>query len=163
MNTLSRASVAHILGEPETYTALRARWSALMDSDRKHDLTAAHHLLYVTLLGKDWRRGFTPPTNQRKLDNGGLVGWAFVRAVRALHDETAEEWLLRPFEGIVTPRTLRRVRAVLPLPNPYAWSPADFAGGTFPFEAYVEPAQEQADARPERAGALSRLARRLLG
>ena len=49
-----------------------------MNSDRKRDLAAEHHLLYLALLGKDWRAGFTPITNQRKLDNGAFHGWSAI-------------------------------------------------------------------------------------
>ena len=142
MNTLSRATTAQWFTDTTAYDALRAHWRALLCSDRKHELDGAHHLLYLALLGKDWRKGFTPPSNPRKLANGALAGWALFRALRTLHSEVAEPALLAPFEGLVTPQMLQQLRQLLPLPNPLVSRPEEFAGGRFPFEAYKSPAEE---------------------
>jgi len=139
MNTLARAVTAQILTDSTTYAALRKRWSDLMNSERRHELSVVHHLLYLALLGKDWRKGFTPPTNRRKLENGAFLGWALFRALNALHWKYHEQWLLAPFEGVVTPEMLARIRAWLPVQNPYAYRPEQFADGAFPFEAYTMP------------------------
>ncbi|MBN1887818.1 MAG: hypothetical protein JW850_07495 [Thermoflexales bacterium] len=139
MNTLSRAITAQLFDNTETYTALRKHWSARLSSDRKHELAAAHYLLYLALVGKDWRKGFTPPTNRRKLENGALVGWKLFRALDLLHRRANEEWLLTPFDGLVTPTMLQQLRELLPRLNPYAYIPEQFAGGKFPFEAYCAP------------------------
>ncbi len=143
MNTLSRAVTAQLFNCPNTYTALRKHWSALMNSDRKHELAAAHHLFYLALLGKDWRKSFTPPTNRRKLENGALVGWKLFRALNQLHSRANEEWLLAPFDGLVSSQTLQQLRGLLPRLNPYAYKPEQFAGGEFPFEAYCAPQAPQ--------------------
>lgn len=137
MNTLSPVQTSHILKDPDRYTAIRACWHGLMNSDRKHELTAAHHLLYLALCGKDWRKGFTPPTNARKLANGAFDGWALFRALAKLHAKTAEEWLLTPFDGLVTPEMLEALRRLVPVRLPYQYSPGDFADGCYPFEAYM--------------------------
>ena len=50
-----------------------------------YDLHPAHYLLYLALLGKDWRRAFTPITNTTRLANGGLHDWGFFRALNRLH------------------------------------------------------------------------------
>ena len=146
MNTLSRAITAQWFIDTTVYAALRARWRALVCSDRKHELDAAHHLLYLALCGKDWRRGFTPPRNPRKLANGALQGWALFRALRTLHSEAAEPGLLAPFGGLVTPEMLQPLRKLLPFPNPYALRPDEFTGGRFLFEAYDAPAEEEGKA-----------------
>lgn len=138
MNTLSRAETAQFFPDSAAYLALRQHWSRLMNSDRRHDLTAAHHLLYLALLGKDWRRGFTPITNPRKLANGAFCGWALFSALREVHYATAA-WLLAPFAGLVTEAMLEQVRRLLPLPSPYAYHPGAFAPGAFPFPAYNPP------------------------
>ena len=134
MNTLPRAITAQILNDNETYTVLRTHWSALMQSDRKHELTAAHHLLYLVLLGKDWRKAFTPPTNRRKLENGAFEGWVLFRALGSIHSVVASPHLLAPFDGIVTPQILQRIRDLLPSLSPYRCKPEDFS-----FEAYDVP------------------------
>ncbi len=140
MKTLSRAITAQIFTDTETYNALRQQWRVLLHSDRRHELSAAHHLLYLTLLGKDWRKGFTPLTNQRKLANGGFYQWGLFRAMALFHSEQHEAWLLAPFDGLVTPRMLRAVRELVPKVSPYTYRSAEFAPGRLPFEAYEVPA-----------------------
>jgi len=139
MNTLSRAITAQILTHTDTYPLLRKQWSGLMNSERKHELSAAHHLLYLALLGKDWRKSFTPPTNRRKLENGAFQGWMLFRALRLLQSKFGEEQLLTPFDGLVTPQMLANVRRVISHPNPYSHSKEQFEAGSFPFEAYTIP------------------------
>ncbi len=139
MNTLSRAMTAQILTHIDTYPLLRKHWSGLMNSERKHELSAAHHLLYLTLLGKDWRKSFTPPTNRRKLKNGAFQGWMLFRALHLLHSKFGEEQLLAPFDGIVTPQMLANVRKVIPCPDPCSYPIEQFEAGSFPFEAYTLP------------------------
>jgi hypothetical protein len=135
MNTLSRAITAQIL-DADSYRALQKHWSALMNSDRKYELSAAHHILYLALMGKDWRRGFTPPTNRRKLENGAFHGWVLFRALERLHIKAYEQELLELFDGLVTPQMLQLIRSLLPKPNPYTYRPEQFAARAFPFDAY---------------------------
>lgn len=149
MNSLSRAITAQFLNDDQT--ALRKHWSTLMNSSRKHELMAAHHLLYLTLLGKDWRKGFTPPTNRRKLENGALQGWTLFSVLRlihgSVHSHTVEQQLLAPFDEIVTPQALQQIRQVLPRPNVYAYTTEDFADGILPFDAYNVPEEMHAATR----------------
>ena len=139
MNTLPRAVTAHLFASTESYAALRRHWSVLMRSDRRHELTAAHHLLYLALIGKDWRRSFTPIANRRKLDNGAFPSWPLFRALWSLHSEADETWLLAPFEGLVTPAMLLAIRRLVARRSAYAYEPGDFVAGSFPFEAYEVP------------------------
>lgn len=138
MNTLSRAITARFFPQPDSYNAFRKHWSDLINSARRHELSAAHHLLYLALTGKDWRKAFTPPTNRRKLENGAFWGWVMFRALQSIQRKSAEEQLLAPFDGQVTPQMLGELRNLLPRANAYAYQPADFAPGSFPFEAYSE-------------------------
>ncbi len=140
MNTLPRAITARYLLDTNTYWNLRSHWSTLMRSPRKHELAAVHHLLYLALLGKDWRKGFTPITNRRKLDNGAFFGWKLFRAITALHLPSYESELLKPFDGLVTPEMLHDLRSLIPVQNAYAYQPAQFAPRSFPFDAYSLPA-----------------------
>ena len=141
MNTLSRAITAQYFTDTNAYTALHAHWRTLVGSDRKRELGAAHHLLYLALLGKDWRKGFTPPSNPHKLANGAFVGWALFRALRMLHSQVAEPGLLAPFGGLVTPQMLQQLRTHLPLLDPAAYRPEDFAPGTQSVAAYLTPTE----------------------
>ena len=143
MNTLPRAITAQVLTDLTTYQSLRQRWSELMRSPRKLDLSGAHHLLYLALLGKDWRRGFARITNRRKLDNGAFYGWGLFRAMVGLHRASCEAELLAPFDGLVTPAMLQHIRQLVPAQNKYSYRPDQFSVGSFPFEAYTLPAPVQ--------------------
>jgi hypothetical protein len=148
MNTLSRAVTARFFTEPNGYYALRRHWSALMNSQRKHELTAVHHILYLALCGKDWRRSFAPITSRRKLLNGAYYGWALFRTLRVLNSTLHEDELLEPFGGLVTRDTLLIVRGYLRHVNLYKFGPGNFAVGSFPVDAYTtEPVDAATEGR----------------
>jgi hypothetical protein len=138
MNTLSRAITARFFPNSDSYNALRKHWSSLINSGRKHELTAAHHLLYLALTGKDWRRAFTPLTNQRKLANGAFWGWAMFPALLKLHSKFSEDELLVPFDNLITSQMLDELRSFLPLVYPSSFRPDQFTRTSVPFEAYKE-------------------------
>src|SRR5438093_7035790 len=122
MNTLPRAITARLFNSTNEYTVLQRHWSALVNSERKHELTAAHHVLYLTLLGRDWRRGFTPITNQRKLANGAFYGCVLFRALKMLHAKGSEQALLAPFDGLINQQMLEQARSLVPAQTPYTYS-----------------------------------------
>lgn len=136
MNILSRAITARFFPKPDSYNAFRKHWSAFINSERKHELSAAHHLLYLALIGKDWRKAFTPPTNPRKLDNGAFQGWEMFRALQTIQFKFREEELIAPFGGSITSEMLDELRDLLSNANPYSYKQPSFADGSFPFEAY---------------------------
>lgn len=141
MNTLTRAETTALLGET-TANDLRAHWRTLMASPRRHSLSAAHHLLYTTLLGRDWRRSFTPPTNLTKLANGAFSDWGLFHALHTLHHRRREEALLTPFDGLITRQTLDLLRCLVPYRGAWQHTAAQFTGGGYPFDAYDEKAAE---------------------
>ena len=120
MNTLSRADTAQLFDDEINYHTLRRHWSSLMGSEQRHALTAAHHLVYLALLGRDWRRAFTMPRNARKLANGGMYGAGLFRAAGRVRSSGDPEPLLAPFDGLVTLAVLQRLRARLPDVWPFA-------------------------------------------
>ncbi len=139
MNTLNHEQTARILGNPQIYSALRKQWSAVVNSEQKHELTAAHHLIYLALLGKDWRKAFTPITNRRKLQNGAYYNWELHNALHALKFAPPES-LLAPFGNLVSPSILPILRQLLPTFNyTIDLGPGDFAGSIWPFDAYSAP------------------------
>ena len=138
MNTLPRAITARFFPNRDSYNALRKHWSSLINSERKHELTAAHHFLYLALIGKDWRKAFTPLTNRRKLENGAFWSWGMFRALQTIHLKFKEQELLAPFDGLITPQMLNELRNLLPIENPYSRKPEEFSNGSFPFDAYSE-------------------------
>lgn len=137
MNTLSRSITTRFFPTNDSYNVLQKHWSSLMNSERKHELRAYHHLLYLVISGKDWRRAFTLPSNRRKLENGAFQGWAMFRALQLVRSKFKEEELLAPFDGLITPPMLTELRKLLPLCNPYSHRLEDFANGQFPFDAYL--------------------------
>jgi hypothetical protein len=153
VNTLNREQTAHLLGNPTIYGALRRHWSALVTSDRKHSLTAAHHLIYLALIGKDWRKSFTPVVNARKLLNGGHYNWGLFDAVHALQFAPAND-LLAPFDGLLTIAHLFALRTFIPtFTNLYSYEPSSFANSAWPFDAYPAVLQLPAKTQQEPANA----------
>jgi hypothetical protein len=138
MNTLPRAITAQFSPDSNSYNALRKHWSDLIHSERRQELKAMHHLLYLALIGRDWRKGFTPPTNQRKLENGAFEGWVMFRALQAIHLKFKQDELLLPFGESITPVMLDALRKHLPTANAHSFKPIDFTNTTFPFDAYLE-------------------------
>ena len=137
MNTLSRTITSNFFTDSQNYAALRQQWSALINSDRKHELTAAHHLLYLAACGKDWRKAFTLASNPRNLANGAYTGWALWRVLDQIHWSRDDAALLAPFAGTITPEMLQQIRALLPKPNAFAYRPEQFADRQWPFDAYL--------------------------
>jgi hypothetical protein len=147
MNTLPRALTARFFANPDNYNTLRRHWSSLVNSSRRHELQAAHYVLYLALCGKDWRLAFTPITNSRKLANGAFHGWAIFRALRRLHSPLYDEALLAPFDGVVTLEMLQAVRGFVPGLSPYSFLPEAFVPSSFPMDAYSVPRDALATAR----------------
>ena len=135
MNTVSRAQRVSFAPGSDM---LRARWRALLASPNRHSLTAVHHLLYQALRGRDWRRGFVPPTNPRKIANGAFFGWGLFRALQDLHDSRREAEILKPFDGLIDQAALDVLRRLIPYRWAYAFKPTDFVTGRFPFDAYED-------------------------
>ena len=103
MNTLSKEfTLGMFFGEdPENYTKLRKQWSKMVNSDTKKTLTMAHHILYLILIGKNWKKAVTLPTNKNKVANN----------YKPHIQEVLERWngtytkqrIIASFEGAVTP------------------------------------------------------------
>ena len=137
MNTLSRTITSRFFSTAQDYLAFRRQWSTLLNSERKHELTAAHHLLYLALCGKDWRKAFTLARNPRKLANGAYAGWALWRALEEIHYPFYEQDLRAPFAGLITPLMLQQLRELLPQAQPHLYQSDQFADRYWPFAAYL--------------------------
>lgn len=136
MNTLSRAVTARFFTSPTRYHALKQHWSMLVNSERKHELTTAHHVLYLALLGKDWRKAFSPITNQRKLANGAFSGWSLFRVFAKLHSTLHDEQLLAPFDDHITAEALNSLRQYLPTLTPWDHVPDAYSRESWPLDAH---------------------------
>jgi hypothetical protein len=140
MHTLSRAVTAHWFTTPADFNALRAHWRNLVTSDRRHTLTAEHHLLYGALLGRDWRRGFSWP---RRLPPEGFAYWRLFTVLARVHSRYWDDKLLEPFDGHVTREQLAALRRWLSRVDETSYPPEQYAPGVFPFDAYAAPIPAQ--------------------
>jgi hypothetical protein len=126
--------------------------------------TGTHHLIYLAVQGKDWRKAFGALVNPRKVANGGYYTWGLRSAVRQVQSYRARlhhnrerrylrtEWaqeryrefkaeereLLAPFGGLVTPEILLELGELLPkLPHFSPGGATDYRPDAF--EAYILP------------------------
>jgi len=103
----------------------------MQDPEARQCLSAAHHLLYLVLRGKNWQKAFTPPGGgdgprteaqrirlQKRLANGAFYDWGARKALRALHAPHAAEILLAPFAEFLPPEVLCAIRERVP---PLGW------------------------------------------
>ena len=105
MNTLSKELTAQILGGQAAWLKLRKKWAEILSSDRRNDLTAAHHLLANAALGRDWRKGFTSISEETRKGKNKLKSWispdqALFDALWDLRSANLDPHkILDPFEG----------------------------------------------------------------
>ena len=100
MNTLSKEiTLGRFFQEdPENYTKLRAHWALLVKEGMP--LTLAHHILYLILIGKNWQKAVTLPTNKNKLEN---YYKPHIKDVEEYWDSTFRKAnVLHSFAGLVT-------------------------------------------------------------
>lgn len=134
MRDTKRAAAPHLF-DYCTLLAIRRRWSELINSERRHDLKAYHHLLYLAILGKDWRRAFTPIKRETKLKNGRRPYEAATYALSILRTSYLQQEWIALFNNLLTEETLDVVRARLPK----ATSDMDYE---LPNSPYVEVSDE---------------------
>lgn len=71
MNTLGKAITQRFFKNESGFDLLQNDWARNWQNKEWRDsLTPTHFFLYAALRGKDWRKGFTPITNDVKLSNG---------------------------------------------------------------------------------------------
>lgn len=115
MKTLNRVQTMDFYNEADGYRRLCDHWSCVMqDRELRKSLTAAHHLLYLILRGKNWQTAFAPITNRAKLENGGFYNWGAKRALHQLHAQGYTDMLLKPFAEFIRPNALCLVRELIP-------------------------------------------------
>lgn len=102
MNTLSKEfTLGTFFGEdPENYVKLRKQWSKMMNSPVKNTLTMAHHILYLILIGKNWRKAVTLPTNKKKLENHYKPH--IYKIIERWGGRFTKQQIVSTFEGTVT-------------------------------------------------------------
>ena len=108
MNTLSKTITGAWFTSPDGFNDLEGRWSQIVNSPLRKQLTATDHLIYAVLRGKDWRKGLSP-ISDRKFANGG---WCCSGLLLAYSNFTEQAWtafLARTGNGIVDAHALPAV------------------------------------------------------
>jgi hypothetical protein len=113
MNTLSKEmTLGRFFGEDaENYTKLRAQWSKMVNSGCK--LTMAHHILYLILIGKNWKKSVTLPTNKNKVENHYKPH--IIDVEECWDGSFTKKKILSSFEGTVTEEMYDNARKVTDL------------------------------------------------
>jgi len=86
-----------IFKHKEHYLAFRAAWAKSVN-DKDVKITAAHHMVYNILRGKDFDTGFSPVIRTTKLQNGFYINQGVYQASREVNWES----LLKVFDGTAT-------------------------------------------------------------
>lgn len=133
MNTLPKQHASVFFATHDDYLNFRRHWSQLVNSERRHELKAAHHLLYLVLTGRDWRKAFTFPSSPNKLNNGYTP--ELYQALDLLGSTYRERQLLAPFDGLVTAEMLANARRLLG--HVLGAYPRGEAGGHPDCDAYI--------------------------
>lgn len=143
MNTLNKTITSSFFASPEGYAALKARWSQIVNSNQKHDLTAAHHLIYAILRGKNWQKGFTSPRQD--------PNWSYATPVVAFHalaqaryaSSPAHVWFKENFGDILSPEYVSVIKSLTISPTGYDKNTQTFVNA-LEVDAYVTPGIEVA-------------------
>ena len=124
MNTLSKKITPLFFREEirhDCYADVQALWRELHKNSEEHPLTLAHHILYAILRGKDWRKTFTPITNEVKLANGLAPDWALTEALYRLN---AHLDVFKDFEPLIDSQSCAAlVRSLLSGRKAFAYNP----------------------------------------
>jgi hypothetical protein len=115
MNTLSKEiTLGRFFAEdPENYAKIKAHWSKMVNSDYNVTLTMSHHILYLILMGKNWQKAVTLPTNKNKLANHYKPE---IKDVEERWGSTfIKENVLHSFGGLVTEEMYKNARMLTDL------------------------------------------------
>jgi hypothetical protein len=128
MNTLPKAVTTLFFNTSEDYQNVRAAYRAHTAKRRaqktldRHEeyyndfndkVAAGQNLLYLILMGKDWRKAYTAPTNANKVANHAKSNWGFHQAYRALTNSHYQAAILEPFKDFVKPGTIGIVEKII--------------------------------------------------
>lgn len=147
MITLSKELTSVFFNTPADYAALKVAYreyakvrraekaldrKAEYHNDRLDRISAAQNLVYLVLMGKDWRRAYRVPTNANKVANNAAVYWGLHKANGAIytHNKAA---IMAPFKEFVTPGAFEAVDYVLNV-KPGSFNPdGTYAEGYEPY------------------------------
>jgi len=149
MNTLSKSITAAWFIDASRYHNLRRVWRTLTNSNRKHVLGPLQHMLYLALLGKDWRRAFQPPTRPSKLASGALAAWPMPACLAQIRQNTIDDSDIALFEGAITRDDVKKLSQHMPdLSWQTRYDAGTWSGGVHTFDAYCPDGCANPDRRP---------------
>jgi hypothetical protein len=122
-NRVKTLSKSYTLGtffdeDQENYFKLRKHWSNLVNSEENKKLTLGHHILYLILLGKDWTKAFTLPTNSNKVANNYKPKFYSFR--ESCNYNYYKQNLIKMFDGVVSSEVIDRAFSVANFSGLYA-------------------------------------------
>jgi len=114
MNTLSKEMTLGMFFEEdaENYAKLRTQWSKMVNG-KKCELTLAHHVLYLILIGKNWKKAVTLPTNKNKLENHYKP--RIIEVEESWNGKFTKSSIISSFEGVITEKMYDNARKVTEL------------------------------------------------
>lgn len=101
MRTLGKAITSQFFKDSDGYSQLKTIWKEMLASETNKP-TAIHHIVYLTLRGKDWTRGFQ--RNSKGLE----------RALKRFHSGSWEEFAFGPFRHVLQDQGAASLRVLVP-------------------------------------------------
>jgi len=124
MNHLSKKTTPLFFREEirhDCYNEVRQHWLGLLKNSKEHPLTFSHYILYAILRGKDWRKTFTPVSNEVKIANGARADWSLTEAQYRLNSRLD---VFNDFAPLIDPKVCSTlVRALLQGRRAWAYNP----------------------------------------
>lgn len=121
MKTLGKDITRQFFQNECGFDLLEHDWRINWQNDQwVNKLEPIHFFLYQAFRGKDWRKAFTPITNQNKLDNGyhsmGVVRRIFQQLKLAVEsdDPKAYEYIIEPLGSEISINSLKVLVSYLP-------------------------------------------------
>lgn len=114
MKTLGKKVTKSFFRTKNGWTNLKKAWVKELKAGSSFTFDPGVHLLYNALRGKDYRKGFTPTTNRKKIINGQYRDSGMMKAVASARLESTKEAVLLIFGKHITREGLESLIAMLP-------------------------------------------------
>lgn len=121
MKTLGKEITCQFFQHESGFDLLEHDWKNNWRNDQwVSKLKPVHFFLYQAFRGKDWRKAFTPITNQNKLDNGyhsmGVVRKILqeLKFATSINDPKVYQWLIEPLGSEISIDSLKVLVSYLP-------------------------------------------------
>jgi len=120
MNTLSKQITGtYFFNEDEdNYNKLRKIWHDLVnDKEKKHLLTHYEHIIYLVLLGKDWRKAISISTKPIRLENGYIPKYHQLFASREISQYRFDKYIKPLFGDLFTIEQIKNAENSMNIPK----------------------------------------------